>query len=334
MIGVGVLGCGTIGPLHAEAVRGVFGSELVAVADVVPQRAAELAARYDVLAVSSLDELLAVAGVDLVLVCTPSGTHGELGTRIAKAGRHVVLEKPIDVDPAAADEVIAACADAGVVCSVISQHRFDAGVVRLRSAISGGELGRVVLADATAWWHRTQQYYDADAWRGTVALDGGALMNQGIHLVDLLLHLLGPATSVFCRRATLAHDMEAEDCCVVDFSFASGAFATLSVTTAAAPGLAETLSVAGTKGTVTLTAGSISGWHAPSDASNEVSRPSAALGSRHLAVDAHRAQLADVVSAIETGRAPLVTGEDGRAALQAVLAAYASASGGEDVHLG
>ena len=335
MIGVGVLGCGTIGPLHARAATMLDGARLVAVADQRPERAASLAEHHQVEARSSVEELLAVPGVDLVCVCTPSGTHAEIGSRIADAGRHVLLEKPIDTDLAAADAVISACATSGVTLSVISQHRFDPGLRSLHEAIGTGRLGRLHLAEGRAWWYRSQAYYDADAWRGTSALDGGALTNQGVHLVDLLLWLFGPVTKVFARAATVAHRMECEDLIVVDLAFASGMLGSLTVTTASYPGVPETISVTGPGASVTLEAGSITHWSVEGEPERAATErlASAALGSGHLAVESHRAQLQDVVDAIDRGRPPAVTGNEARAALAVVQAAYESARTGTDVGL-
>jgi predicted dehydrogenase len=339
-VGAGVLGCGSIGPLHAEALAGITGARLVAVADARPERARALAARHGVAWGSSLEELLAVDGVDLVCICTPSGTHAALGAQAALAGKHVVLEKPIDVTLEAADRVIAAARSAGVVLSVISQHRFDAGVAAVKEALQRGSLGKISLAEARAWWYRTQAYYDSDAWRGTEALDGGALLNQGVHLVDLLLYLLGSAKAVFARTKRVAHDMECEDLALVSVEFASGAVGSLSVTTASYPGCPETLGVTGSSASVVLEAGSVVSWqtdeHSAYDlapAAGNPRPPSAALGSANLAVAAHRAQLQDVVDAVREGREPAVTGEDGRRALALVRAAYDSARSGRQVEL-
>lgn len=342
-LGVAVLGCGSIGPLHAEALAGVEGAHLAAVADIRPERARSLASRYGVTACSSVDELLALPEVDLVCVCTPSGTHGELGSQVARAGKHVVLEKPVEVSLKAADDVISACAAEGVVLSVISQHRFDAGVKALKEALRRGDLGPVVLAEARAWWYRAQTYYDSDAWRGTAQLDGGALMNQGIHLVDLLIHLLGPVSSVYARGRTAAHKMECEDLALVSIEFASGVLGDLCVTTASYPGTPETLAVTGSSATVVLEAGSVVSWQTderftydlgPGPHGAGPSMASAAAGSRNLAMTAHRAQLQDVVDAIAEGRPPAVTGEDGRKALELVRAAYDSFRSGQPVSLG
>lgn len=332
-LGVAVLGCGSIGPLHAEALEGVEGARLVAVADTRPERARALGTRYGVPALSSLDELLGLAEVDLVNICTPSGTHGRLGAQAARAGKHVLLEKPIDVDLEAAKEVIAASAKAGVVLSVISQHRFDAGVIALKQALSAGELGRIVLGEARAWWYRTQAYYDSDSWRGTAAFDGGALTNQGVHLVDLLLHLLGPVSSVFARNKTVAHEMECEDLALVSLEFESGVLGSLCVTTASYPGVPETLAVTGSSASVVLEAGSVLSWQSDESSDYDLGpgphgaahhAPSAAAGSAHLAVTAHRAQVQDVVDAIRQGRQPTVSGEDAMRALALVRAAYDS----------
>ncbi len=344
-LGAAVLGCGSIGPLHAEALADVEGARLVAVADVRPERAHSLAGRHGVTACSSIDELLALPEVDLVCVCTPSGTHGELGSQVARAGKHVVLEKPVDVSLKAADGVIAACAAEGVVVSVISQHRFDAGVIALKEALRRGDLGPVVLAEARAWWYRAQSYYDSDTWRGTAALDGGALMNQGVHLVDLLIHLLGPVRSVYARGKTAAHKMECEDLALVSIEFESGVLGSLCVTTASYPGAPETLAVTGSSATVVLEAGSVLSWQTDERSAYDLdpgphgsgpsaaSAASAAAGSRHLAVTAHRAQLQDVVDAIHEGRPPAVTGADGREALELVRAAYDSFCSGQPVHV-
>lgn len=338
IVGAGVLGCGSVGPLHAEALAGLEGVRLVGVADTRLGRAEALASRYGATACASLKELLALPGVDLVCVCTPSGTHGYLGAEIAAQGRHVVLEKPIDVSLEAADAVISACAQAGVVLSVISQHRFDAGVQALKTGLERGHLGKISLAEARAWWYRTQAYYDSDPWRGTAALDGGALMNQGVHLVDLLFHLLGPARSVFARTVTVAHRMECEDLALASVEFANGALGTLVVTTASYPGTPETLSVTGDKASVVLEAGSVVSWQVAEGAPYDLGPgahhlPSAAVGSANLAVSAHRAQLQDVVDAVRYGRAPAVSGADGRRALRLVRAAYESASSGRQVTL-
>jgi len=348
-VGIGLVGCGNVGALHLEALTAMSSSKVLAVADPRPERAASYAERCGAKACGSLDELLEVPGVDLVDICTPSGTHGALGVQAASAGKHVVVEKPIDVGLDAARALIDATSSAGVVLSVISQHRFDPGALALKAAVERGRLGLVVLGEGHARWYRAQSYYDADDWRGTWALDGGALMNQGVHLVDQLCWLLGPVESVFARSATRMHKMEAEDAIVATICFASGALGSLSVTTASAPGAPETLFVGGSEGSARLRAGTIVDWEVPGarPAAAPPEAPggqepagawrtggpesSAAAGSANLAVNAHRAQLQDVVDAIVERRQPRVTGQDGWQALAVVRAAYESVRQGREV---
>lgn len=357
-VGVGLVGCGAASGLHLRALASLEHARLVALADVRPERAAERAAEFDALLAvrgrsgsvgrepvavyPDLDGLLSDPRVELVDVCTPSGTHAALGATALAAGRHVLVEKPIDVSLSAATDLLAAWRRAGRQASVVSQHRFDDGSRRLASALAAGRLGRVVLGEGQAHWWRTQAYYDADAWRGTWVLDGGALSNQGVHLVDQLCWLLGPVEAVFARADTVAHRMEAEDVLVATLRFQSGALGGLVVTTATKPGAPETLFVGGTEGSVLLRAGAVVDWvvagdeailSAGTDPAGTVSGragvpQSAATGSGGLATEAHRRQLADVLAAVRTGRPPSVSLEDGWRALAVIDAAYRSVESG------
>lgn len=359
-VGVGLVGCGAVSGLHLRALAGLEHARLVALADVRADRAAERAAEFDSLVAargrsgsagrspvavySDLESLLSDPRVELVDVCTPSGTHAVLGAAALAAGRHVLVEKPIDVSLSAATDLLVAWRRAGRQASVVSQHRFDDGSRQLASALAAGRLGRVVLGEGQAHWWRTQAYYDADAWRGTRALDGGALSNQGVHLVDQLCWLLGPVEAVFARADTVAHRMEAEDVLVATLRFQSGALGGLAVTTATKPGAPETLFVGGTEGSVLLRAGAVVDWVVPGDeaifsagidpagsAPGGAGVPqSAATGSGGLAAEAHRRQLADVVAAVRTGRPPSVSLEDGWRALAVIDAAYRSVESGAE----
>jgi len=337
-LGIGLIGCGRVSKLHLDAAAGVSGARLVAAADLSAERAERAAAPYSAAVCTSAEELVARDDVDLVVVATPSGTHAEVGSLAARAGRHVLVEKPVDVDPAAARQLIATCRERGVTLSVISQHRFDAGSVRLKAAIDAGELDPLVLAEGRVWWYRGDDYYAADSWRGTRALDGGALMNQGIHTVDLLRWLLGPVTSISAEATTAAHRIEMEDTLAAALRFERGTLATLAVTTAAAPGEAEILTFAGPKGTFRLESGTLIAAPAgegltlvAESADPEAPKPTAARGSTDLAATAHQAQLQDVVDAIKAGRPPAISGEDGLAAVELVTAAYRSAELGQPV---
>ena len=193
----------------------------------------------------------------MVCVCVPSGLHAEVGVRAAKAGKHLVVEKPIDVTLAAADRLIEAARTAGVALTVISQHRFDPGLIELKRLLGEGALGRLVLGEASTKWYRTQAYYDSAGWRGTWAMDGGSLMNQGVHYVDLLRWCMGPVTEVTAVCTTQAHQIEAEDTALAIVRFGSGAVGTILSSTAAYPGFPQRLEITGTEGTVIIEDGRI-----------------------------------------------------------------------------
>lgn len=287
MIGVGLIGCGKVSRRYLDLPEGM---QLIAATDQIRERAEATGAEV----CDSVGELLDRRDIDLVVIASPSGLHAELGIAAAMSGKHVLVEKPIDVDPFAARLLVDTCHEYGVVLSVVAQHRFDPDAILAKELIDDGM--PVVVAHGQVWWERPPDYYSG--WRGTRALDGGVLMQQGIHTVDLMLWLLGPVSTLSASAATVAHEMEMEDVLVAALRFQQGTLGTLSVTTASSPQTAGYLSLAGPRGgcSIKLTD---SGWH--------------------------RAQLLDVARAIETGTAPLVTGEDGLAALDLVIAAYCSA---------
>ena len=340
--GFGIVGAGAISSTHADAIASLPEARLIAVTDVEPERAKSLAARHDCAAEPDLDALLAREDVDVVSVCVPSGLHAEVGIRAAAAGKHLVVEKPIDVSLEAADRLISAAHTAGVVMTVISQHRFDKGPIELRRLIDTGQLGRVVLGDASTKWYRSQAYYDSAAWRGTWALDGGSLMNQGIHYLDLLLWSMGPVAEVTALLSTQTHQIEVEDAALAVLRFRSGAVGTVVASTAVFPGFAQRLEISGTGGTVVIEDGDIIRCELSSDSAEarrnssvtaRGSAPSAAATPAGLKIAGHAAQIGDLLNAIDERRAPSVTGEDGRAALEIVCAVYESARDARTVRL-
>jgi predicted dehydrogenase len=335
--GFGIVGAGGIAAVHAKAIASLPGARLVAVTDAVPAAAAAFAAAHGCAAEPGLDALLARPDVDVVSVCVPSGQHAEIGVPAAQAGKHLVVEKPIDVTLAAADRLIGAARAAGVALTVISQHRFDPGLIEARRLLDEGALGRLVLGEASTKWYRSQAYYDSAAWRGTRAMDGGSLMNQGIHYVDLLRWCMGPVGEVTALCATQTHQIEVEDTSLAALRFSSGALGTIVASTSVFPGFAQRLEVTGTEGTITIEDGAIVRRAFGSGAQEPGGPPggTAAVGSNPAAVEvaSHVAQLADLLAAIEAGREPAVTGESGRAALEIVLAVYESARSGRPVTL-
>jgi UDP-N-acetyl-2-amino-2-deoxyglucuronate dehydrogenase len=341
--GFGIVGTGVIAAIHADAIALLSEARLVAVTDVAAGAAGAFAASHRCVAEPDLGALLARPDIEVVCVCVPSGLHAAIGVQAAKAGKHLVVEKPIDVSLAAADRLIDAAHAAGVALTVISQHRFDAGLVELRRLLDAGALGRLVLAEASTKWYRTQAYYDSAAWRGTYAMDGGSLMNQGVHYVDLLRWCMGPPAEVTAVCSTQAHDIEVEDTALAIVRFASGAVGTILSSTAARPGFPQRLEITGTAGTVTvedgqivrraLTAADPGPGPAPGPAVVADSGPSAAADPAAVDVASHAAQLADLLDAVDTGRTPAVTGQSGRDALEIVLAVYESSRAGRPVIL-
>jgi len=314
---------------------------------LLPERARARAAEFGVDHYADPGQLLARADVDVVSVCVPSGEHAEVGIRAAASGKHLVMEKPIEVKLEAADRLIAACQASGVQLGVISQHRWDPGVRALKELVDSGRLGRLILGDAIVKWYRTQQYYESGDWRGTWELDGGgALMNQGVHYVDLLQWVMGPVERVFARCRTSAHEhIEVEDVALAVLSFANGALGLLECSTAVYPGLSERLEVTGTEGTVIVEAGELA-VRELKDEKGETSpyggklppaggrrQGTAAADPADISYRAHREQLADFLEAIEAGRKPFIDGLEARKPLELILAVYESARTGRDVTL-
>ena len=248
--GVGIVGAGNIAAAHVDAIGRTVGARLVGVASRSPAGAAALAAKHGVRAFDSVAALVADPAVDVVAVCTPSGAHLEPALQAVAAGKHVIVEKPLEVSVARAEEIVAAAERAGVAVATIFMSRFADANAFLHRAAAEGRLGRLVQGNAYVPWYRDQAYYDSGAWRGTKALDGGgALMNQAIHQLDLLLWVMGPVAEVVAYAATLAHErIEVEDTLVASLRFESGALGQLSAATSLWPGRAKTLEVYGTDG--------------------------------------------------------------------------------------
>jgi predicted dehydrogenase len=281
------------------------------------------------------DALVRRPDIDLVSITSSSGSHARLALAALAAGKHVVIEKPMAMNAAEARRIIAAAAERRVVLSVISQRRFEPVHQAVKRAVASGALGRLLLVEARCPYYRSQEYYDSADWRGTIAEDGGALMNQSIHSVDLLLWFAGPARQVVGRTATQTHRMEAEDLAVAIITFASGAYGTITASTSIRPGFLPTLDLYGEHGTIKLEGAAVTHWTVPGIDPPVAEGPtSAGVTSPQLAShEHHRTQLADVLGAIEEGRAPAVTGEDGLRAVELVDGVYQSARSGQAVLL-
>ncbi|MGS2618950.1 Gfo/Idh/MocA family protein [Micromonospora sp. LZ34] len=325
---IGVIGVGVIGKAHVRRlINGAADATLVAVADESSGNAHEVGDEVGVDVARSVQDLLARPDVDAVIVAIPSGLHAAVTVSALEAGKHVLLEKPIDVTVEAADRILDAEKRSGRTVSVVSQRRFaEANQVVFR-AIRDGHLGRITSATFEVALWRSQEYYDAGDWRGTWALDGGgALMNQGVHLVDLALWLLGEADEVFAYSGLLAHDrIEVEDTITITARLRSGALLTFLATTAAYDGVPIRYTVFGDRGSVVVEAEQLTHF-----ASAHGRRPPGPDG---VPADQQRAQLADFVTAARTGRPPLVTAAQARAAVAFIEAAYQSARTGKPVRI-
>ncbi|MBC8009031.1 MAG: Gfo/Idh/MocA family oxidoreductase, partial [Burkholderiales bacterium] len=249
-----LVGCGAIAPTQTEALKEIPElARLTHCVDLDPVRAREFANKHG-LTVATWAEILQSPDIDVVTLCTPSGHHGNLAAEALHAGKHVVIEKPMEVSVAACDALLAAQRASGRKLAVISQHRFDPASKLVRGLVEENALGRLIAADVRIPWYRTQEYYDSGDWRGTWALDGGGcLMNQGVHTVDLMLWLCGPVREVYARTATAAHErIEVEDLVCATLTFANGTLGTLFASTAAYPGFPVRLALHGTEGTAVL----------------------------------------------------------------------------------
>jgi predicted dehydrogenase len=338
MLGVAIVGCGMIARFHVRALAEVPGTKVVALVDSVPAAAERMKQelKLDCGAYTDLGEMLKQKDIDIVIVSTPSGAHLDPAVAAANAGKHVVVEKPLEVTLEKCDRIIDACDKNGVKLCTIFPSRFGDANLTLKKAVEQGRFGRLTLGETTCKWWRTQEYYDKGGWRGTWALDGGgALMNQAIHNVDLLLWLMGPATHVMGLTATLAHErIEVEDTAVACLRFKNGALGVLQATTSVWPGYPKTIAIHGDKGSAEIEQEDLLRWDfnppLPEDdairqrfaqkvgASGGSSDPSA------ISHAGHAMQLTDFVQSIQAGRAPLVDGREGRRAVEVILAVYES----------
>lgn len=344
-----IVGCGVIAPTHAAALSRIEGVRLVSVFDTNLTRATEFARKFDTETSPDSAALFARDDIDVVSVCTPSGTHADIAVRAMNAGKHVIVEKPMEVTPEACDRIIEAQRNTGKLFTVISQHRWDRATQIVKDAIVMGKLGRILLADATVKWFRKQSYYDSGDWRGTWEMDGGgALMNQGVHTVDLLLWLAGEVESITAKTRLAAHErIEVEDLAVALIEYKSGAVGTLTATTATYPGFPVRIGIYGTEGSaviegdrlraLTLTNGETyteeeAAAHALSVAQGGSASVEKEAQTRETSADpgavwgdSHQSQIEDFVQALRTGGSPLISAEEGKRAVEFVCSVYASA---------
>jgi len=338
-ISFGIIGCGTIARWHADAIRTFNCAELLGVTDSNQESARDFAEKYGVKVFGSLENMLSCADIDGVCICTPSGFHASQAMMSAQAGKHIIIEKPMALDLKSADAVIAACEASKVKVAVIAQLRFAPAVRKMKDALDSGLLGKITSADLSMKFHRSQEYYDSKNWRGTWDLDGGgALMNQGIHGIDLLRFMMGPVKIISAMTRTLVRRIEAEDTAVAILEYANGALGAIQATTSIFPGYPRRLEICGEKGSLALEEDSITRWDVsgmpvPADVQIQSSVSQVASVPTALGIEGHARQIRDMIEAIRYDRRPLVDQYEGRKPIEVIMAIYESSRTGKMVEL-
>lgn len=340
MIRIAIVGCGRIAKRHADLLGTgqIAGAKLVAVCDIVPERAKAFSEKYDVPGFTSLADMLAGSDAQVVAVLTPSGSHAAVTIEAARAKRHVIVEKPMALTLKDADAMIAAVDAAGVRLFVVKQNRFNVPVVKAREALDAGRLGKLVLGTVRVRWCRDQSYYDHDAWRGTYAQDGGVIANQASHHVDMLGWFMGPVESVHARSARALVDIEAEDTCVATIKFKNGALGIVEATGATRPkDLEGSLSVLGSGGTVEIggfAVNKIRHWNfVEPSAEDSTVMEQFSVNPPNVYGFGHQAYYEHVIACLRDDLPALVDGHEGRASLEFVAALYESMASGKEVTL-
>jgi predicted dehydrogenase len=346
--GFAIVGCGMIARFHVRALAEIPGTRVAALVSRTPASAAKLIEETKLPSCpvfATIQEAVKAPGVDAVIITTPSGAHLEPALAAAAARKHVVVEKPLEISGPRCQQIIDACDKAKVQLCTIFPSRFADSNSTLKAAVESGKFGRLTLGEASNKWWRSQQYYDEGGWKGTQALDGGgALMNQAIHNVDLLLWMMGPVASVCGLTATLAHErIEVEDTAVAAIRFKSGALGMLVGTTSVYPGYPKQIAIHGDKGSAVIEQEDVLKWDfTPATADDEVVRAkfAAKVGASGGAADpkaisheGHRRQLADFVVAVRANRLPKVDGREGKKAVDLICAIYESNRTGKVVEL-
>ena len=343
--GFGIIGCGMIADFHAKAIADVRGAKLAACFDMFPKAADRVAETFGCKAYYKLEDMLADPAVEVVTIGTPSGAHMEPAVAAAKAGKHVIVEKPLEITLKRCDKIIEACKDNNVTLSAIFPSRFHNSMQELKKAVDGGRFGKLTMGDAYVKWYRTQEYYDGGKWRGTWELDGGgALMNQAIHSVDLLSWFMGPVEEISAHTATLAHERIAvEDTAVATLKFANGALGVIEASTAAFPGYLKRIELHGSTGSAIVKEEDIIGWDFAKPnkrdekirelMSNQKSGGGGASDPSAIGHHGHAVQFDNVLKAIKKGVAPDVDGPEGRKSVEIILAIYKAAETGKTIKL-
>jgi UDP-N-acetyl-2-amino-2-deoxyglucuronate dehydrogenase len=334
-VGFALVGTGNIAAKHALAIKNSRNAKLVAVVSRDEKRAESFSKRFGCLPYTDYDAVLRREDVQAVDIVTCNHLHADLGTKAASAGKHVLVEKPIDISIEKAEKLVKVCKKEGVILSVVSQKRFDGAMQQLKSMIDSGALGGIFLGNVSVKWHRSQEYYDcADGWKKKKKyVGGGVLMHQAIHMIDVLMWLLGPVEYVTGKVATATHKIEVEDTVLAIIGFKSGALGMVEGTTSVMCSFPDRIEIHGEKGSVAIERKRFVTWNFRE--SQKFSYMESKLRSiSPMKIGTIGSQIDDFSKAIKTGGKPLVTGEEGRNVLRVIEAVYESAATGKTVKLG
>ncbi len=337
-IHIGILGGGNISQTHARAASEIEGVKIVAVCGQNLEKAQALAALYGAEAYGEIESFLQRKPMEVVLIGSPSGVHAEQGLAAARHGLHLLIEKPIDVTTERSDALITECQKAGVKLGVFFQERVAPDSRKLKALLDEGRLGKIILVSAQVKWYRPPAYYRDSRWRGEWALaGGGALMNQGVHTVDLLLWLLGDVTRVWGKAKTALHDIEVEDTAVAVLQFERGAIGTLECATSVYPGYARRIEITGSEGTVILENDRLIAADLRVPIADLISPPepqSERSTSPVISdVSGHRTMIEDFLRAMSAGGKPICDGHQARRSVELVQAIYESSDTGQEITL-
>jgi UDP-N-acetyl-2-amino-2-deoxyglucuronate dehydrogenase len=337
---IGIIGGGNISETHARAALEIDGVEISAVYGRNTTRVARLAELFGGVSYLSLEDFLNHKPMDIVIIGSPSGLHAEQGIAAAQRGLHVLVEKPIDIATAQADKLILACEQAGVKLGVCFQDRFSPDIDRVKQLIDSGQLGKPILVSGSVRWYRPPEYYSSSRWRGTPALDGGgALINQAIHTVDLLLWLMGDVKRVYSAKRTALHQIEVEDTLAGTLEFSNGAIGTIEAATSVYPGYDRRIELTGTEGTIVIEQDRMARCDLKTGSPAYAASIERSINLRTSSpvvsdVSGHRRVISDFLQAIETDSHARCDGADGRRSIALVEAIYESAQTSRPVVLG
>ncbi len=332
-----IIGCGAIAKLHATTIYNIKNAKLLGVYDNFYEYALKFASDNDCVAYKTLNDLLNDNNIDIVCICTPSGLHAELAVKVANAKKHIIIEKPMAITDSQIKDILTAVKQNNVKCEVITQFRFIDPVIKLKEYIDSGKLGKIYHADFKLPYYRGQDYYDKGAWRGTFDMDGGgALMNQGIHGVDVIQYLMGGIKSVYADCRTMGRNIEVEDSANVLVEYNNGAIGVIQATTLAYSGFGKTIDITAEKGCVLIKEDVIEVWDVMGEEGKFASNPTNInAGADPMAIPYyyHKKQFEDLIDAIENNRAPIVDEYQGEIPVKVILAIYKSSKENRKVYI-